>query len=64
MCTCAHFDYFIFSDIGSDLGQFSAIYESCFPVVKKEWEKLEIVGVGVTTYEVSLKRFRFFMSIS
>ncbi|KAL4574909.1 hypothetical protein LXL04_021749 [Taraxacum kok-saghyz] len=34
-----------------DFGQFSAIYESCFPLVKKEWEKLEAAGVGVATEE-------------
>ncbi|XP_023757327.1 uncharacterized protein At3g06530 [Lactuca sativa] len=36
-----------------DLGRFSAIYESCFPVVTKEWEKLEMAGVGVATDEAN-----------
>ncbi|KAI3712588.1 hypothetical protein L1987_71147 [Smallanthus sonchifolius] len=34
-----------------DFGQFSALYESCFPVVIKEWEKLETAGFGVSTEE-------------
>ncbi|CAH1428547.1 unnamed protein product [Lactuca virosa] len=45
------------ASLQKDLGQFSAIYESCFPVVTKEWEKLEIVGVGVATYESGLLLF-------
>lgn len=34
-----------------DFGQFSALYESCFPVVIEAWEKLEAAGFGVATEE-------------
>nr|GEW70692.1 hypothetical protein [Tanacetum cinerariifolium] len=34
-----------------DFGQYLALYESCFPVVTKEWEKLETAGFGVSTEE-------------
>ncbi|CAH1448094.1 unnamed protein product [Lactuca virosa] len=44
-----------------DLGQFSAIYESCFPVVTKEWEKLETFGVGVATYELGVETVPVFV---
>lgn len=38
-----------------DFGQFSAFYESCFPIVVKEWEKLETSGFGVATEESERK---------
>ncbi|KAI7750197.1 hypothetical protein M8C21_026294 [Ambrosia artemisiifolia] len=34
-----------------DFGQFSALYESCFPVILKEWDKLEAAGFGISTEE-------------
>ncbi|KAK1419459.1 hypothetical protein QVD17_28628 [Tagetes erecta] len=36
-----------------DFDQFSGLYESCFPLVMKEWEKLEIAGFGDFTEEIS-----------
>ncbi|KAF5805582.1 putative U3 small nucleolar RNA-associated protein [Helianthus annuus] len=34
-----------------DFGQFSALYESCFPIVLKEWDRLEAAGFGISTEE-------------
>ncbi|XP_024990164.1 uncharacterized protein At3g06530 isoform X2 [Cynara cardunculus var. scolymus] len=34
-----------------DFGQFSALYESCFPVIIEAWEKLQTTGFGVATEE-------------
>nr|XP_043631361.1 uncharacterized protein At3g06530 isoform X2 [Erigeron canadensis] len=34
-----------------DFRQFSALYESCFPILIKEWEKLERAGFGASTEE-------------
>ncbi|KVI04528.1 hypothetical protein Ccrd_017155 [Cynara cardunculus var. scolymus] len=36
---------------GKDFGQFSALYESCFPVIIEAWEKLQTTGFGVATEE-------------
>ncbi|KAK9059672.1 hypothetical protein SSX86_020376 [Deinandra increscens subsp. villosa] len=38
-----------------DFCQFFALYESCFPVVTKEWEKLESAGFGVSIEESNRK---------
>ncbi|KAI3778087.1 hypothetical protein L2E82_07103 [Cichorium intybus] len=40
----------------TDFSQFSVIYESCFPIVVKEWEKLEIAGVQVATEESNRRK--------
>ncbi|CAH1430963.1 unnamed protein product [Lactuca virosa] len=37
MCTCAHSDYFIFSDIGSDLVLFVLTFTLDAYIVTKEW---------------------------
>ncbi|XP_076957841.1 uncharacterized protein At3g06530-like [Bidens hawaiensis] len=37
-----------------DFGQFSALYESCFTVIVKEWDKLEAAGFA-TSSEESIK---------